>query len=195
MELSKRAFLKWVGVAAGMGSGLTAAGRASQVPVLPAHDPSDEDQLLDLCLRDVGPLNSGVWIGLLNEVGKHDDEHVEVAGPGYSRQWVAPDGWQTRSSRGEIPKTRYSNVEPIAFPKVPKDEPFRRGWGKVYGVGLFDAETGGNMLFYSSVSYPVDVYSEDQFFFAADQLAVTLDSVFEGVRFVSLISKETPIDG
>ena len=65
--------------------------------------------------------------------------------------------------------TRFSNDSPIVFPAAGSG-----GWGSITSVGLFDAVTGGNLLFHGNLTNPRTVLEFDVFQFNADDLGITL---------------------
>lgn len=90
------------------------------------------DEIVDM-LFSLEPfeLPESLWLGLFTANG-------EVVGGNYSR--VNVTGKFTKSQNGAT-----ENAGQIVFP-VPSV-----GWGIITGVGLFDAETGGQMLFSAGV--------------------------------------------
>lgn len=83
---------------------------------------------------------------------------TEVAGGGYGRQTVT----FTTPSNGQT-----SNTADIFFPIATAP------WGNVTAFGLFDASSGGNMLYYGTLSTPRSIGTNDQLKFPAGQLIAT----------------------
>lgn len=197
MKFSRRAFLKWLGIASGsavgMAGGWTEVGKARALASVGIDDhidtlgeitPEELDRRIESAFFDPSKIKPapGIWIGLLTHVGERDEDHVEVSGPGYVRQWIAPGGWNMETIEiDDLIHTRYSNVELIAFPKIPKDKPLNRGWGKVYGAGLFDAESDGHMLFYMTLPKPERLFIGNQIYFKAGTFGVTVEAGFVGL--------------
>ncbi len=82
---------------------------------------------------------------------------TEVTGGGYARQAVtftapAPDS--------------VSNTTDVTFPIA------SAGWGTVVAFGIFDAATGGNLLYYANLTVARDVLINDQLRFPTGQLIV-----------------------
>lgn len=82
---------------------------------------------------------------------------VEVTGLGYDRKavsFVAP-----------ITPGATSNVSPINY--VPTGD-----WGLVLAVAIFDAPTGGNMLYLGPLATPKEIYAGDNFMYPAGYFTV-----------------------
>jgi len=85
---------------------------------------------------------------------------TEVSGGGYARQPVtftapAPDS--------------VSNSTDVTFPIAASD------WGTIVAFGVFDASTGGNLLYYANLTVSRDVLTNDQLRFPTAQLIVQED--------------------
>lgn len=103
---------------------------------------------------------------------------AEVSGAGYARVAVASSlvNWagtqaaaSTAASSGSSATT--SNNAAIAFP-APTGT-----WGQVVGMGIHDAATGGNELFYAALGTPKTINSGDPApSFAAGTLIVQIDN-------------------
>ncbi|HEY8415801.1 MAG TPA: hypothetical protein VIK99_08520 [Thermaerobacter sp.] len=102
---------------------------------------------------------STVWVGLFTQMPTADGGGQEVSGGGYVRQ---PATFAPAANR-EI-----SNDTDLQFPTATAD------WGTVVGFGLFDAETGGNLLVFASLSTPKNVLTGDQPYFPTGELTVTI---------------------
>jgi len=92
----------------------------------------------------------------------------EVTGGAYSRVSVAPGtaNWAAVSAGNGTT----NNLNTITFPTA------TASWGTINYVAICDALSGGNMLFYGSLSSPAVVSSGDTFTFSAGSLAVTIDT-------------------
>lgn len=89
---------------------------------------------------------------------------VSTSGTGYARVAVPSyTGFSTATS-GQA-----TNVATFEFPVAQTD------WGTISHGALMDAETGGNVIMWSSLSAPRVVYSGDTIRFAANTLNVILD--------------------
>lgn len=87
----------------------------------------------------------------------------EVSASGYARVTTS---WEV-ASLGEI-----ANLADIRFPA---SGVALANWGTVNTLGLFDAPTIGNLLFFGSLSAPVLVNLGDDFKVAASNLTIDLD--------------------
>ncbi len=85
-----------------------------------------------------------------------DDGGTEVSGNGYARQVV---------SFGVPASGSSSNLADVVFPvNIVAD------WGTVVAFGIFDASSGGNLLYYANLSSSRDVVVNDQMRFPTGQL-------------------------
>jgi hypothetical protein len=83
---------------------------------------------------------------------------TEVGGGGYGRQtvtFIAPVNGQTQ------------NFADIFFPIATSP------WGTIVAFGLFDASSGGNMLYFGALSTSRSIMTTDQLKFPAGQLIAT----------------------
>lgn len=106
-------------------------------------------QILDYILKGVQmpQMNSSLWVAMFttspNAQGTGGVE-VSTSGTGYKRiemprlsgTWTGPGG----------SNQEYNNTNEIVFP-IPTGN-----WGTIISLGLYDAETNGNLVFYSSVA-------------------------------------------
>lgn len=118
-----------------------------------------ENQLLDWLFRgqaiSINGASAGIFTGLPNTyIGLFTTNptdiggYVEVSGNGYARAQVGWGGWySTASNQGYSTGTSgiISNSSDILFPEA------KTNWGFVYGLGIFDAATGGNLLMYTAL--------------------------------------------
>jgi hypothetical protein len=90
---------------------------------------------------------------------------TEVSGGSYARVDVPPldANWSAPNSTGGAT----ANVSAITFPTATAD------WGTVTHVGIFDATSGGNLLFHGALTASKTVTNGDTFSFAAGALSVT----------------------
>lgn len=96
---------------------------------------------------------------------------TEVSGGGYARMQVNQDGatspyWNTPVDDGG-PQLIDNNGE-IAFPQATGD------WGEVVAIAIFDAATGGNMLYHGTLASSKVVSTNDTFRFADGDLDLKL---------------------
>lgn len=95
-----------------------------------------------------------IYVALYTDAGAT----TEVAGGSYARQSVtftvpAPDS--------------VSNTADVTFPMATAD------WGDIESFALLDAPSGGNMLYYATLTAPRTVLTNDQFVFPAGALQVS----------------------
>lgn len=129
-----------------------------------------ENNLLAFIFRGVAfPAPGTIAVGLYTTLpGEDATGGVEVSGGSYARQTVArgTTEWKDPSAatQGET-----NNVNAINFPVATAN------WGTVLGVGVFDATSGGNLLYFGALAANKVVNSGDQFKFNAADLKVTED--------------------
>jgi hypothetical protein len=95
-------------------------------------------------------LGSGnVYLGLFTTAPTSDSGitgAVEVSGTSYARQQTTATSWNAAAnSTGAEPAVtpaQISNAQPVTFPVAGS------AWGDVLAIGLFDALTAGNLLFW-----------------------------------------------
>lgn len=80
---------------------------------------------------------------------------TELAGGGYGRQPIVFAPPSNGSS---------SNVSDIVFPVALTD------WGTITSYGIFDAASGGNLLYFANLSAPRTILTNDQVKLPAGQL-------------------------
>jgi hypothetical protein len=119
-----------------------------------------EDALLNHVLRNTGyPSPATIYVGLFTVMPADDGTGgTEVTGGSYARQSVvfaAPSGGQV------------ANNALVQFPTATAD------WGTVLGMGLFDTLSGGNLLYYGTLTAQKIVGIGDQISFAASALTVS----------------------
>jgi hypothetical protein len=140
-----------------------------------------ENKLIDHIFRQqayTAPANT--WIGLLT-TGSNDANtgQTEVSGGAYSRvrigssllNWSGTDSPSTTSTSSGTSGTTY-NINAITFPV-----PTGANWGVITAFGMYDAATGGNLLFYGNLTNPKTVNDGDAApTFSAAALSIQLDN-------------------
>jgi len=126
-----------------------------------------ENKLLDRLLRNTAWTSpTSVYVALYTTSPTDAGGGTEVAsGNGYSRQTMT-GGW-TVSSGGS--STRAYNTSAVTFSPCSTSS-----WGTVVAVGILDAASSGNLLFYGPLSANRTVEVGDVFSFPANSLGVTL---------------------
>ena len=130
-----------------------------------------ENNLLAFLFRAVAfPAPGNIYVGLYTTTPTGDDATggVEVTGGNYSRMAVTrgTSEWKDPSTatQGET-----NNVNAITFPTA------NANWGTVVGVGIFDAASSGNCLYFGALAASKVVNTNDIFKFNATDLKVTED--------------------
>lgn len=91
---------------------------------------------------------------------------TEVSGGGYARQATASTDWSTATAADP---SEISNANPIDFGTT------TASWGTVTSVGLYDAATGGNLLFAADLSSSKAVGNGDAVQIPAGELKIRGD--------------------
>jgi len=105
-----------------------------------------------------------VYVALYTSNPTAADTGTEVSGGAYARQAVT---FGAPSAVGG--KQTISNSAEIAFPAASAD------WGTITHIGIRDAATGGNLLYYGAVTNPRSILTSDVFKFAAGALSLSLN--------------------
>lgn len=97
---------------------------------------------------------------------------VEVTGTGYSRISMASK-WNTAVDNNDL--TNSSKITNSANLRWPGPSgTISATWGLVTSIGIFDAPTAGNLLWFGPISLPVTLGSGDSFTIPQDSLTLTL---------------------
>jgi hypothetical protein len=106
-----------------------------------------ENAVLNYILRGTAmPTVSGLHVALFTVTPSDSGGGTEVAGSSYARVSVArtTGAWSSPSNVGGFQQT--SNVAAIVFPTS------TGSWGTVVAFGIFDASSGGNLLYWGALS-------------------------------------------
>lgn len=114
-----------------------------------------ENKLLTL-FKDSGTL----YVGLFTVAPGEDGGGTEVSGAGYARQKV---------SFGTPAGGSMSNSAALEFPTASAN------WGTAQAWALFDAASGGTMLWYGAVTEPKELFAGDIYRVDAGNLVLTMD--------------------
>lgn len=101
-----------------------------------------------------------VYLALYTAAPSDAGGGTEVSGGGYARQAItfgAPASGQVQNSAA------------ITFPQATAD------WGTITHVGIFDAGTAGNLLWWGALAAAKTIVAGDQFVIDVNQLTVSLD--------------------
>ena len=127
-----------------------------------------EQRIVDFVLNSNGefsftsPVN--VYIALFTTDPSDSGGGVEVSGVDYSRV----DSGAFHAMTGVTSGATYNDAE-IAFTQAGAG-----GWGLVTAIGLFDAVTGGNLLYHGGLTVDKQVDENDTFKIAIGDLDITL---------------------
>jgi len=103
---------------------------------------------------------SAVYLALYTSDPTDADTGTEVSGGSYARQAItfsAPSNGST------------SNSSTITFPTATGN------WGTITHIGIRDASSGGNLLFYGPLATSKTITTGDQFIVNSGNLTVTID--------------------
>lgn len=136
-----------------------------------------ENKLIDHILRGqafTAPAN--VYVALFTAAPSDSGGGTEVSGGAYARVQVAStlENWAGTQSAGSTTASsgtggQTSNNGAITFPA-----PSGANWGTITHFGIFDASTGGNLLFHGALTASKSVNDGDSApSFAAGALTVT----------------------
>ncbi len=120
-----------------------------------------ETNLLNHVLRNTAFSSpTTIYVGLFTVTPDETGGGTEVTGGAYARQSVtftapAPDSC--------------SNNADVTFPTATGD------WGTVVAFALFDQSSGGNMLYFTTLTASREILTGDQFRFPTNQLVVQED--------------------
>ncbi|MGE7828957.1 phage tail fiber protein [Paenibacillus sp. NPDC093718] len=101
-----------------------------------------------------------LYVALFTSNPGEDLTGAEVTGGAYARQVVSFNVATAGTSISEI-----DALFPVATAT----------WGTVTHVGIMDAATGGNLLFYNAITTSKSVSAEDQIKIAAGSMTISLD--------------------
>jgi hypothetical protein len=104
----------------------------------------------------------GLWTAALDDTSDGNTAG-EVSGGAYARQSIPAGKWGAAAA-GQIVLG-----STVSFPIA------TASWGTVTHIGLFDASTGGNLLYWGALSESEQVQTGDVMKFAANTLVVSED--------------------
>ncbi|MDY8095877.1 hypothetical protein UY456_23190 [Paenibacillus polymyxa] len=120
---------------------------------------------------------SKIYLALYTSNPTAADTGQEVSGGGYARQEVdfaAPTSesyTQYHPITGQqviFSKRTIKNSADIVLPTATAD------WGKITHIGIRDADTGGNLLYYGALDTPRSILTNDIFKMLTGQIVLTL---------------------
>jgi len=128
-----------------------------------------KDQLITHLFRTASfaKVTTGLWIALYTVVPTDVTLWTEVTGGSYARAMILPrdDNWSAPVSGDGTTH----NLVDVLFPTPTAD------WGTILGYAILDAPTGGNMLFFSTLTTVQAVTVGSNPRFLATKLTATLD--------------------
>lgn len=125
-----------------------------------------ENELLDHVLGGADYSRpSTVYVALFTAAPSDAGGGTEVSGGSYARKAVTNNGtnWPAAVSGSK------SNGTAITFAQATAN------WGTVVAVGIFDAATDGNLLFWATLTNSRTVFNGDTVTFAIGEIAITED--------------------
>jgi hypothetical protein len=110
---------------------------------------------------------TGLYVALFTVTPSDSGGGTEVTGGSYARVNLAPaDANWTAPSSGN---GQTSNLAAVTFPTPTAD------WGTVVAIGIFDAVSGGNLLFWGALTASKTIHNGDAApSFATGSLVITL---------------------
>ena len=120
-----------------------------------------ETALIDHVLRNSAFTSpTTIYVALFTVAPDETGGGTEVTGGSYARQ--------TSTFTAPAPDST-SNTADVTFPVATAN------WGTIVAFALMDASSGGNMLYFSTLTAPRDIFTSDQLRFPSGQLIVTED--------------------
>lgn len=107
---------------------------------------------------------AGLYLGLFTAAPGESGGGTEVTGGAYARQALAFGAVAAQASGSQI-----ANAGAIVFPTA------TAGWGTVTHVAIFDAASGGNMLYYGTLTVSLTVSASGQVQFAIGAITLLED--------------------
>lgn len=134
-----------------------------------------ENKLIDQIFRgQSAPTTTTLYVGLLTAAPSDSGGGTEVSGGSYARVAVSSSlsNWAGTQSAGSTVASsgssgQTSNNGAITFPTP------TAGWGTVTHFGIYDAASGGNLLFYGALTIAKTVNQADTVTFPAASLSIT----------------------
>ena len=134
-----------------------------------------ENKMVDQLFRgQTAPTTSTLYVALLTAAPSDSGGGTEVSGGAYARVAVTSSlaNWSGTQSTGSTTASsgtggQTSNNIAITFPTPTAT------WGTVTHFGIYDASTGGNLLFYGALTISKTINQADTVTFPAASLSVT----------------------
>lgn len=134
-----------------------------------------ENKLIDQLFRgQTAPTTTTLYVGLLTAAPSDSGGGTEVSGGSYARVAVTSSlaNWAGTQSAGSTTASsgtggQTSNNAAITFPTP------SAGWGSVTHFGIYDAASGGNLLFWGALTIAKTINQADTVTFPAASLSIT----------------------
>jgi len=120
-----------------------------------------ENLLLNFLMTGTGSAPSNLYLGLYTTAPNDAGGGTELSGNGYSRQAIT-----FNTASGTSGTTDNSNTQ--SFTASGGD------FGNIVALGIFDAQTSGNLLWHGTIATNKTVYSGDSIQFAAGSIDLTI---------------------
>lgn len=137
-----------------------------------------ENKILDLLFRGQAYSAPTIYVALYSAAPSAAGGGTEITGNAYARvktavsasqglsDWTATQGGTSGASTGTTGNT--TNANAVNFPTPTAN------WGSVGWFGLFDAASGGNLIFWGPLSITKFINQGDAVSFPAGSLSITL---------------------
>ena len=132
-------------------------------------------QINQIADREFGRVNvplTTYWIGLLTAIPNADGTgavEVSSAGTGYARQALAND----KTTLSNAVNGRVYNLNNVTFPSASAP------WGIISAVGIYNAQNGGNLLYFSPQSTPRPFDEGDIAFFEPGDIEWIVQNILD----------------
>lgn len=134
-----------------------------------------ENKLVDQLFRgQSAPVTSTLYVGLLTSSPNDAGGGAEVSGSGYSRVAVGASlaNWAGTQSAGSTTTSSGTSGQTSNNSVLTFDTPTAT-WGTVTHFGIYDAASGGNLLFHGALTISKTINQSDTVSFPAGSLTVT----------------------
>jgi hypothetical protein len=134
-----------------------------------------ENKIIDQLFRgQTAPTTTTLYVGLLTTAPSDTGGGTEASGGSYARVTVTSSlaNWAGTQSAGSTTASsgtggQTSNNAAITFPTP------SAGWGTVTHFGIYDAASGGNLLFWGALTISKTINQADTVTFPAASLSIT----------------------
>jgi hypothetical protein len=134
-----------------------------------------ENRLIDQLFRgQTAPTTTTLHVGLLTAAPSDSGGGTEVTGGSYARVAVTSSlaNWAGTQSAGSTVASTGSGGQTSNNAAITVPTP-SAGWGNVTHFGIYDAATGGNLLFWGALTIAKTINQADTVTFPAASLSIT----------------------